>query len=336
MADPKALDTDLLRGLKLEADLGVGDLLTRRFRIDKLVISQASSGAKRETPGKLTGTAPEPQDEPGEAKTLDDYLKDAEEWRERLAQVRRWLDEMSGPPDPEADPEGLEQRLERWAQELGYLHVVATHLIRGAPRFTIGELRIEGLEAMQLGGKAFDVLGENLSTNPRLLDAKPHLSLRARDGSVVIDLAMAATGNTIDLAWKGLPADAIGQRLKTAGAAPMQGGTIDFETKGTWGADGPGTMDLPFKVTLRNTTLALPGVGKPQKIDRLELPLRVTGLIDDPRVLFREEDLASALTAAGQAELAKRLDKELEGRVPDDLKKQAGGLLDKLTGDKDK
>jgi hypothetical protein len=112
----------------------------------------------------------------------------------------------------------------------------------------------------------------------------------------------------------------------------MQGGTIDFETRGTWGASGPGTVDLPFQVTLRDTTLALPGVGQPQKIDRLDLPLHVTGPIDDPRILFREQDLAAALTAAGRAELAKRLDKELGDRVPDDIKKKAGGLLDKLKG----
>lgn len=341
MADPKALDTDLLRGLRLEADLGVGDLLTRRYRVDKLIISQASSGAQRSTPGKLTGTEPQAQDAPrpgeDEVKTIDDYLKDAEQWRDRLAQVRRWLEELSGPPDVEKEPEGLSERLARWADELGYLRVAADHLIKGAPRFTIGELRIEGLEAMQLGGKAFDVVGENLSTHPHLLDATPHLSIRARDGSVAFDVVLAGVvkgggTNAIEVVWKGLPGDVIGQRLKVAGAAPIQGGTIDFETKGTWGAHGLGTVDLPFKVTLRDTTLALPGVGKPEKIDRLELPLHVYGPLDDPRIRFREQDLAAALVAAGKGKLAGKLGQEIDKRVPEDVKEQAGGLLDKLKG----
>jgi len=337
MADPEALDTDLLRGFRLEADLGVGDLLTRRYRVDRLVISQASSGDRRATPGRLTGTAPQPQEAPGDGKTIDDYLKDAEQWRDRLAQVRRWLEEVSGPPDAEKQPEGLNAEIERWADELGYLHVAARHLIAGAPRFTIGELRIEGLEAMQLGGVAFDIVGENLSTNPRLLDATPHLSLRARDGSVALDLTLAGAAkgggaNAIDLTWKGLSGDAIGRQLKVAGTAPIRGGTIDLAAKGTWGAGGPGTIDLPFQVTLHDTTLALPGVDKPQKIDHLELPLRVTGALDDPRILFREEDLAAALVAAGRAELADKVGKKIDEYVPEDVKKQAGGLLDRLKG----
>jgi hypothetical protein len=350
MADPNALETDILRGLHLQADLGVGKLLSRRFQVDKLIISQAVSGAKRETPGKLTGTQPEPHDAPAgegagegeeEAKSIDDYLEDAKQWRERLAQTRRWLEQLSGRPDPEDEP-GATRDLRRWADDLGYMRVAAEHLITGSPRFTIGELRIEGLEAMQLGGKPFDIVGENLSTNPRLLDKTPRLSLRARDGSVVFDLALAAAAkggkgtNAIEIVWKGLPADVIGQQLKVAGTAPIQGGTIDFEAKGTWGANGLGTIDLPFNVTLNNTTLVLPGVGKPQKIDRLELPLRVFGQLDDPRILFREKDLSAALVAAGKGELVKRLDKEIGKHVPDDVKKKASGLLDKLTGDKKK
>jgi hypothetical protein len=215
--------------------------------------------------------------------------------------------------------------------------VAAEHLIRGAPRLTIGELRIEGLEAMQLDGKPFDVVGENLSTHPHLLDATPRLAIRARDGSVLFDVVLAGAAkrkgtNTIEVQWKGLPGDAIGQQLKTAGTAPIQGGTIDFEAKGTWNQGGLGTVDLPFQVTLRNTTLALPGVGKPEKIDRLELPLHVTGPLDDPRILFREKDLAAALVAAGKGKLAGKLGQELDKHVPEDVKDQVGGLLDKLKG----
>ena len=154
-----------------------------------------------------------------------------------------------------------------------------------------------------------------------------------------LPLAGAAKGggtDAIEVVWKGLPGDVIGQRLKVAGAAPIQGGTIDFEAKGTWGARGLGTVDLPFNVTLNDTTLALPGVGKPEKVDRLELPLHVYGPLDDPRILLREKDLAAALVAAGKAKLAGKLGQELDKHVPEDVKKQAGGLLDKLTGGKKK
>jgi len=334
MADPKALETDLLRTFKLEADISTSDLLTRRVRIDKVVITDSSSGKERETPGKLTGTQPEPQDVPaeGEIKTIDDYLEDARVWRERLAQARRWMEQLSGPPaeDGEGAGEGFRERLERRAREMGYGNVTADHLIRGAPLVSIGELRMEGLEAMQVGGKRIDIVGSNLSTQPYLLDAAPRLSIRAADGSIVFDVNLpgaskAGGTNEIELVYTGLPADAIGSRLKTGGAAPLQGGTIDFRSKGTW---QPGVgVDLPLEVRLNNTTMSL--AGKSEKIDRLDLPLRVTGPLDDPRILFRDEDLQKALVAAGKKKLAAEVDKH----IPDDVKKKIGdasGLLDKL------
>ncbi|MHC4549983.1 MAG: hypothetical protein ACYTEZ_14520 [Planctomycetota bacterium] len=340
MADPQHLATDLLRGMRLEADLGVGALLRRRFHVDRLVISQATSGETRRTPGRLTGTEPTPQDVPAEGeKTLEDYLEDAQRWRERLAQARRWLDRLTGQPDPDGAPteeerrrreENLEARLARWVREVGYARVTAEHLIEGAPRLSIGELRIEGLKAMQIDGKPFDVVGANLSTHPYLLDEAPRLSIRARDGTVVCELTLAGASrkggeNRIELAYRGLPGDAIGSRLKVSGTRPLRGGTIDFATKGRWQAEGPGTIDLPLTVVLKGTTLELPGTGRAQKIEHLELPLKVYGPLDDPRVLFREKDLAQALLNAGQKDLAKRLGE----RLPEGLGEKVG-LLDKL------
>ena len=250
--------------------------------------------------------------------------------------MHRWLDRLAGQPDPEAAPtdkereqreEGLQEKLERQARELGYARVAAEHLITGRPRLSIGELKIEGLQAMQLGGKAIDIVGSNLSTHPYLVDEPPRLSIRARDGTVLFDVTLAGASkrggvNKIELVYKGLPGDAIGQRLK---GEPIKGGTIDFEAKGTWQLGGK--IDLPFQVRLNGTTLTLPGSGKSEKIDRLDLPLRIYGSLDDPRVLFREKDLANALVAAGKKELAGRLGAELDKKLGDDVKKKLGDLF---------
>ncbi|MEN8148672.1 MAG: hypothetical protein ABFS86_02545 [Planctomycetota bacterium] len=336
LADPNALDTDLLRGFRLEADVGMGDLLARKYRVDKLVVSQASSGEKRATRGERIADEPEEVPPAGEDKTLDDYLKDAEEWRERLAQVRRWLDRFAGEPDPEeADTdEERKDRLGRIARERGYAEVIAGHLIRGAPRLSIGELRLEGLRAMQVGGQQFDVVGENLSTHPHLLDAKPRLSVRAQDGSVVFDVGLARDGGagTIELALKGIPGDAIGEQLKFDGAKPIAGGTIDFSTRGTWRVVD-GAVDLPIDVVLNDTTLAIAG-SKPRKIERLELPIKLFGPLDDPRVLFRQEDLSKALIAAGERELADRVGKKLDEHVPEGAREKINEGLDSLFGGK--
>ncbi|MHC4940690.1 MAG: hypothetical protein ACYTHK_17250 [Planctomycetota bacterium] len=340
MADPEKLGTDVLRAFKIEADISTGSLLARRVHIDRVIVTDSSSGKDRETPGVLTGTQPEPEDRPAEegAKTLDDYLEDARVWRERLAQARRWLEEFSGPAEEEGEGrgEGFEKRLEERVRALGYANVTADHLVRGSPHLSIGELRLEGLEAMQVGGKRIDIIGTNLSTQPYLVDEPPHLSVRAQDGSIVFDCNLASASkrggtSTIEMAYKGLSGDTVGKQLKVGGGQAVQGGTIDFAGKGTWKRGGE--IDLPFMVRLNGTTLTLPGTNKAEKIERLDLPLRVTGPLDDPRVLFREEDLKQALIKAGKKELANRLGAEVDKHVPEDVKKKLGdasGLLDKL------
>jgi hypothetical protein len=86
-------------------------------------------------------------------------------------------------------------------------------------------------------------------------------------------------------------------------------------------------VDLKLDATLIGTTLALPGVKEARKIDRLVLPFSVKGTLDDPRVLFRDEDLKKALVAAGQKELASKIADEAGKRLGEDAKKALGGLL---------
>jgi len=343
MADPKNLATDLLKAVRVEADIGGAELLARRIRVDKLVVTDSASGAQRETPGVLTGTEPVPQDGSGaggdttgeeeEVKTIDDYLEDGRMWRERLAQAQSWLERLSGPSGEEGDGsgEGLAESLERRVRELGYANVTADHLIRGTPLVVIGELRMENMQALQLGGKSVSVIGTNLSTQPFLMNEAPHLIVRAADGSLLFDLNLAGASkgggtNAIDFAFKGIDGDSIGRQLKTSA---LSGGTIDLASKGTWTAGGG--IEMPFQVTLIGTTLSLGG--RSETIDRLELPLRVSGSLDDPRVLFRDEDLKQALIGAGKKELANRASAEIDKHVPDDIKKKlgdTGGLFDKL------
>ena len=104
MADPNALGTDLFRAARLEADVGTEDLLRKKIVIDRLVVVDGATGASRSNPGALVGPPPAPAPpteeetsggvlDPG--KSLEDYLADAEVWKERLAQVREWLEALS-------------------------------------------------------------------------------------------------------------------------------------------------------------------------------------------------------------------------------------------------
>ena len=95
ICDPNALDTNLLAAAKLEADISNTDLLRKRITLDRVVLIDAVHGAKRVVPGRIVGPLPRPSDA-GETKegekTLGDYLENAERWKQRLAQAKRWLD----------------------------------------------------------------------------------------------------------------------------------------------------------------------------------------------------------------------------------------------------
>jgi hypothetical protein len=177
MADPNALDTDMFRATKIEAQISGANLLRKRLQLDRVIVSGASSGDSRPHPGRLVGPPPQPIDpEPvGDAKTLDDYLREAKIWKERLAQARRWLEKLSGPAEPETEtPETLRERLERQARELGYSRVRALHLIEGSPTFAILELdRRPSPHGAELTNETLSITASNLSTHPALLGKTP-------------------------------------------------------------------------------------------------------------------------------------------------------------------
>jgi len=325
MADPNDLVTDLFRTVKVEADLSGQDLLRRRLRFDRVVVDLAASGIKRDVPGRRTGTVPPPEEGPAEAgyKTIDEYLNEAQAWRDRLAQLRSWLEKFSSSEKPPTK-EKLEEKLRREIRSRGYAWAAADHLVRGAPTLLISELRIERLQALQIGGKQLNIVGTNLSTHPSLSPGPPHLTVQAEDGTLSFEVGSAETGRALAFTVKGIDGDAIGRALR---AAPVKGGTADIAVKGTWEGAGAGGVDLKLDTTLLGTTLTLPGVQEPRKIDRLVLPLAVQGTLDAPRVLFREEDLAKALVAAGQKELASKLADEAGKRLGEDAKKALEGFL---------
>jgi len=344
MTDPNRLDTDLLRAGKVEADVGAAGLLRKRLELDRVVLTDAVHGAQRRAPGRRIGPPPpEPEPEPPSpnAKTLDDYLKDARVWKERLAQVRRWMEKLSGPEDetatttpgmPEPKRETLEERLRRQVEELGYHRVRADHLIQKSPTLTIAELLAEGVQVPQLEGETLDIKGLNLSTHPALWGKSPELEIRSSRDTLGLSMHLGAVGatqgsNTVAMHYRGLPTDAVVGQLKLAGDKPLSGGTIDLEAGGTWIKAGGITVDLPLKATLRDVTVALPGA-KPTQVSQLELPIGVEGRLDRPRIKLDDKALGDALVKAG----VERAKEELTTRATEELNKQVGGELGEKGG----
>jgi len=370
LADPNALDTDSFRAGRLEADLATDDLLRKRVRLDKVVISDAHAGLPRSTPGSRVGPEPEPppvDERPADSRTLDDYVKTAQQWRERLTQVRRVLDGLSGDDKPGAGGgaagngetgggaageagETLAQRLEREAEQLGYADVTASHLIEGSPTFAITELVADGVTAEALPGEVIDLHAEHLSTQPWLENGAPRLSVKSRSGKLLLDVGLAAMAgqpgsNTLRFDLKGLEVDRIAGDLSVGGKPPVQGGTLDVSLDGGWSGGRVGWIDLPLQIALHDTTLQLGGSA--QKVAEFRLPLGLRGPIDDPSITIDDGQLVASLKAAGAAELSRRvaekeqeaLDKaqqKLDEKVDQALNEKLGGKVDEALGDKAK
>ncbi|HZM00880.1 MAG TPA: hypothetical protein VFD43_11575 [Planctomycetota bacterium] len=347
LADPNALERDAFRAGRLEADIAADDLLRKRVRLDKLVISEASSGLPRSSPGSLVGPEPEPpevEERAEDERTLEDYVKSAELWRERLRQARRVLDGLSGEGDAEGGggaegggeageaSETLAERLEREAELLGYANVTAGHLIEGSPTFAITELLAEGVTVEALPGEVLDLRAEHLSTQPWLEGGAPRVTVKARSGKLLLDCGLAAMAgqpgsNALRFELKDFPVDRIAGDLDVGGTPPLQGGTLDVSLDGTWSGGRVGWIDLPLQVALHDTTLQLGGSAR--KVSEFRLPLGLRGPIDDPAITIDDDQLVASLQAAGAAELSRRVEEKQEELLEDVQQK-----LDEKAGDK--
>lgn len=349
VADASNLDFDILRAATLEADIGTASILSKRMKLDRVVISNADHEVKRDTRAYRVGPPPKVSEPPpakdGEGKTIDDYINDAKVWKERLAKVKEWIEKMSGPEDEEGgtgapspeDKESYEDWLNKQIQTAGYHGVRAEHLLTAAPTFTVGELVIDKLRAPQLPGETIDINAKNLSTHPWLLKEEKSIVIKSSKDTVgaTIQLGGSST-NAFSFHYRGLPTDQVAGSLKLGGEQALSGGTVDIVTQGSWRNAGGLVVDLPLQVRLNNVDLSLPGVGK-QKVASLDIPIGIEGPLDNPRIKVESQAFAGAVKDAALAQgkqlLQERAGAELEKALGDKkLPGEAGNLLKGLLG----
>ena len=340
MADPNALDKDLFHAARIEADVSAADLLRKRLALDDVVVSNAYTGAPRERRGQVVGRPPRaPEAEPG-TKTLEDYVDDAKRWKRRLSQARDWLDRVSGRPD-EGEPTTVKEWLKQQVALRGYSRVKADHLLHGAPTLLVRRLVAEGVVAEQLEGETLDIEATNLSTHPALVDEPPRVRVRSSKETLALDLStpVPARGHsgTLDLALRNRSVDAVAGGLKLGGGRPVEGGTYDVRLDGDWSS---AALDLPLKVTLHGSTLAVPGA-KPREVGELPLTVNLTGPMNAPSLRVDRDQLARALVDAGLGEVAGKVRGEADRVIDKALGEGAGkavgeglkGLLDRRKQD---
>jgi len=343
MADPNALGRDLFQTDRIEADISLSGILKKRLVLDRVMIDQASSGEQRKIPGRLVGPRPKPSKEKTdlpEMKGLDEILDNAKIWKERLSQLKKWLDTLGGSGDKgasEPGAPGYREQLEARVRSLGYPNVRALHLIEGAPTLLVRDLEVERIKTGQFPNETLRLQGTNLSTHPNLVADSPRIVVVSSQKTLEFDLTMgtAAGGgeNQLTFAYRGLSVDSLAGHLTVGGTAPLSGGTMDVSVSGRL---SPTDSNLPFSVTLKKTNLSLGGSAIP--VSSLTIPFAVRGPMDNPVIRVDSADLQKALLAAGQKEAVRRLRSELgvdaggDGESLEDAAKGLlGGLLKKKT-----
>lgn len=339
MADSENLDTNVFAAKRIVADIDAADLLRKRFSIDLLTFEGASTGAARATPGQLVGPDAETPREPFVLPDFDDIdsvLENSKVWKERLAQAKRWIGELSGSGEGEAKPEetSWKDELNRRIQSLGHAHVKADFLTEGSPTFLVRRMEAKEVDTPYLDKSKLDIVGVDLSTHPKLVGRPPSLSVVSRSGNLDFKLALGGAvgvgANDLKLLIKAYPVDAFAKSLKSEGEPPLSGGSMDIDLSGAIGVE---SNDLLAQVKFAGTTARIGG--KPVDIDGITLPVSIRGPLDRPGVKLQSNALEKILVSAGKKRLleeaAKKLggDKEGEEGKNSDAKNLLKGILGK-------
>lgn len=336
MADPGKLTHDIFRAERLQGDVAVGDLLRRRIAIDRLEVTNASSGMERATPGERIDRPdrPEPPTREGD-KTIGDYIRDAQKWKDRLDQIARWIERLAPPkPDDTNEGETLRDRLERMVEQDGYRRVKASHLVVGAPAFLIREIEVNGMRVADFDDETIDIVIRNASTNPWLVDDAASVSLVSSGGRLDAALSLASVSrgggeSRVDFAFKRVATSWIAPQLVSKlgpdGQPPIKGGAIDVSIKGPFRVEPGIPLDVAMDLFLHDMIMTLPGVGEVDLgEDGITLPVNLAGALDAPRIRVEPDALGKALKDAGRDVLINELSDEVRDRVGG----RAGELLD--------
>ena len=337
VADATNLEYDLIRADKVEADIDTSDLLRKRVRLDKVHLVDATHGEKRAYQAVQVGPQPKVSDplqplEPDD-KTIEDYVVDSAEWKEKLAKLKDWIEQASGIKDKVGDqiaqlPDGVKEK-KAAVRRPDYFYDRALHLLEESPSFTVGELLAEEVHVPFLETETLNIRCKNLSSHPHLVKEDKEVSISSSKGILGMSLFLGGPSGRDDryeiaFFYKGLPVDEVLSGIKMGGNSPLQSGTIDISTDGNWKSqEGEMYVHLPVTVLVKGTTVAIPKLGQTQ-LDSFVLPVNIFGPLDNPRINVDTQAFTNFLLDAGKSVLQKKITSEIQKQIGGNL---PGNLL---------
>lgn len=327
IADSESLATNLLAADQLSLIFTWADLLSKQVRVAEISVRQARSGSQRASPGELTGpmvSMPEVGDV--DSQSMEDYLKQAKQWKERLAQIKEWLDrwessDQATQPSP-ADPD-YEAWLDEQIQNSGYASVVHEPLARRYWQTNIDRVYIDALNAEWLASETLSIEMTSLSSQPAQNTSAPRLQLTSASDNIALDVSLdslldSSATSKIQGHFNNIDYQAIKTQLNNSVANKVSDGTVNLAVSGDFSHKKAGELNLLLAAQLNNARLMIKG--EQIEVERLDIPVLVQGGFAYPSIGVDKSVLESQLKDLAKDALKSKAESKLKDKVQDKLK----------------
>ena len=347
ITDPERPTHNSLQVARATADLSVVDLLKGRIVIAELVVSDARTGVQRPSPGAVYEKQDREREETGpeaeeEGRSLEDYVESARKWKGYLDKLEQFLEERKAAKEREEEKE----RLTGLAPNRGYLSLSAKDLLAHAPTVLVRKLGVERMRFSE-AGRAYDLIGEEVSSQPQLNDRPMTVVLRPSAGGeeavkVQFNLHQPGAMHTAALNLRDV---SLGSAIRVGKGVPaaVQGGRASLRLAGEFSAE---TIEMPFQIEVADLVAGVAGGEGILGLDaatsqevlsalrQLRIEGQLTGSLRSPRVQVDTEgvldELKDSLAEAGKEALLAAVDErigELEKELKGKLEEAIGGSL---------
>jgi hypothetical protein len=327
IADSENLATNLLAANQLSMTVSWADLLSKQVRVDEITVRQAQSGSPRATKGQLTGPIVNvPEESVVDSESIEDYLTQAKEWKERLAQFKEWLDrwesgDQATQPGP-ADPD-YETWLDEQIQNSGYASVVHEPLARRYWQTNIDRVYIDALTVEWLAPEALAIEMTSLSSQPAQNTAAPRLLLTSASDNIALDVIfeslVGSGGNSrIQGYFNNIDYQAIKAQLNSSVANKVNDGIVNIALSGDFNHRDTGELNLLLAAQLSDASLMIKG--EPIDVERFDIPVLVQGAFANPSIRVDKSVVESQVKDLAKDAVKSKVESKLKDKVQDKLK----------------